>query len=208
MKKTVKMILALVLCMACLCLTACSNDAKKIVGKWNWNVDLLPMLQQQAGLPDDVASYFDDVSLDVVYEFTTDKKFDISVGEDSAKAFMEKCMSGLKKYMTEQYEKQLEGSDMTLTDVANSLGYESFDEYLDSLSEQAFDTEELTKSFEKGGKYEIEEGKIYLSENDTINKNIYETFEWVDDDTLKLTGKVGEEVSEFEKYPFTLTRVK
>lgn len=208
MKKSVKLVLALVFCMACLCLTGCNNDAKKIVGKWNWNVDVLPILKEQAGLPEEVVPYFDGLSLDAVYEFTTDKKFTVSVSADSANAFMDKCMSGLKQYMTAEYESQLEGSDMTLNDVANSLGYDTFDEYLDSMSGQAFDSSAITKSFEKSGKYEIEDGKIYLAEGEAVNKSVYETYEWDGDDTLKITGSVGGEESEFIKYPFSMTRIK
>ena len=111
-----------------------------------------------------------------------------------------------------------------LEDTAKASGLNmSIDELLtlsgttmDALSEELINqikssSDTMVKDMELEGKFEVKDGKLYNNDNkdEAINEQEYETYEFVNDNELKLLEGFGEDNEEAkELYPVTLKKVK
>lgn len=181
MKKVTKVVLALVLCLACLALTACSkSDDKKLVGTWETPVDLTSTMMGDDEDAEAVKQYFPNgLSITVAFTFGDDKSASMTVTDESLNSFKSTMVDGLKAQMADMLGDNAD-------EVIQSMGYDSVDAYVEEIANESFDVTELKDKISKKGKFELKDGKLFIYE-ETLNENDYIKYEFVNDKELKFT---------------------
>lgn len=158
MKKLSKVLLVLVLCVACLAMTACSkSDDKKIVGKWDAAFDLGKMMGGSDSDAEAMTKYFSDgLNLTITFNFNDDKTGSLEVSDAALDDFKKVYAKGMKAMFT----------DMLGEDAAEMLGYDSMDDAVDAMMEDEMNTDDLKKEITKSFKYEIKDGSLKLTADD------------------------------------------
>ena len=90
-------------------------------------------------------------------------------------------------------EQALEASGMTLEDMVEDMGFDDL-------------TDELT--FTSEGVYDAKEGKLFLTEGDTVDESEYAVYE-LEEDVLTITEVVGTDMEEMEEmFPLVFVKQK
>ena len=214
MKKMMKRILSLAVVSVMLVLLTACGEQDKFIGSWEAEVNMAEYIMKSMVEEDaEVAEYFDieDFTLVLQMTFNSDGTYTKGIDMEAAK----EAFAGLQKDFENGVTKYLEdviktsGLDMSVEDVLEASGTT-----LDEMVEESFGTsvlDELAEEMKSGGNFEVKEGKLYLSdgEENTIDENVYETYE-ISKDELKLLESIGSEDEDDveELYPLIFKRVK
>ena len=214
MKKMMKRILSLAVVSVMLVLLTACGEQDKFIGSWEAEVNMAEYIMKSMVEEDaEVAEYIDieDFTLVLQMTFNSDGTYTKGIDMEAAK----EAFAGLQKDFENGVTKYLEdviktsGLDMSVEDVLEASGTT-----LDEMVEESFGTsvlDELAEEMKSGGNFEVKEGKLYLSdgEENTIDENVYETYE-ISKDELKLLESIGSEDEDDveELYPLIFKRVK
>lgn len=214
MKKMMKRILSLAVVSVMLVLLTACGEQDKFIGSWEAEVNMAEYIMKSMVEEDaEVAEYFDieDFTLVLQMTFNSDGTYTKGIDMEAAK----EAFAGLQKDFENGVTKYLEdviktsGLDMSVEDVLEASGTT-----LDEMVEESFGSsvlDELAEEMKSGGNFEVKEGKLYLSdgEENTIDENVYETYE-ISKDELKLLESIGSEDEDDveELYPLIFKRVK
>ncbi len=184
--------------------TACMNeDSKKLIGTWEAEFDISPYLN--AAFDDQMeehASFFytEDMFMTLSITYSEDGTYTMAVDSDKFKEECEKLIpfftEGLKKThlaISEEFGIPVE----TLLDEAGKTYEEMAEGMVSSLDPKAMADElKMTGNFKASG------GKLFRSSSldAKTDKSLYESYELVDDNTLKVTSYTG---ADSDSNPFT-----
>jgi hypothetical protein len=199
----------------CVLSAGCGTDADKIVGKWNTSIDMSSLLVDAlSSSTTDMSEYMDikDFNIDFTLEFKEDGSYKIQYDTDSIKTSLENVKDDVSKGMKKYLQATLSdnGDDISVDEAMEQMGMD-FDTYFNMV----FNTDTISSTLadnldDEKGKYQIEDGKLYMSSGDKINKKKYKTYVFKSDDKLKLIKAVGEKDESAtlaqEAFPLTLTR--
>lgn len=180
MKKLSKILLVLVLCIACFSLTACSkSDEKKLVGTWETVVDATQIMGGSESDSESMEKYYPNgLQFTFAFSFDDSKNVALSITDASLNEFKNTIVSGLKAQFIDMLGDSAE-------EFVTSMGYESLDAYVEETAKE-FDIDEIKKQVEKTYKFEAKDGKLFIYENQK-DDNDYVTYEFVSDNELKFT---------------------
>lgn len=174
-----------------------------LVGTWMLEYDMHDLIVQEMG------SDFDDFEstliLPLMFEFSEDGTFRMYLGENFKDNY-DKWEKDLIAYMSD-YLEQMFGIDKETLEIL--LGV-SLEEYLtDEMGEMEDLLDELVEEMDETLLYEVQDNRIYLSdEYGNMDYDSYELFEVLGDRLiLSEEGDNGEEILPGLSYPLTFTRV-
>lgn len=214
MKKMMKRILSLAVVSVMLVLLTACGEQDKFIGSWEAEVNMAEYIMKSMVEEDaEVAEYFDieDFTLVLQMTFNSDgtytKGIDMEATKEAFAGLQKDFKNGVTKYLEDEIKSN--GLDISVEDVLEASGTT-----LDEMVEESFGTsvlDELAEEMKSGGNFEVKEGKLYLSdgEENTIDENVYETYE-ISKDELKLLESIGSEDEDDveELYPLIFKRVK
>ncbi len=190
------------------------DDAELILGTWEAEIDYTELMNSDSGLDEEMAGYIkvEDFKFTVRATMNKDGTYKFVVTEESAKKafdnFKKAMVSGYKDYFADMAAEY----DMTVEDFLAEMEVSSVEEFVDLFFGEEM-MEVFTAEFNSEGRYKIENGKFYTSNDgeDEIDESEYETYE-LSENEFKLIEYVGgdEEDSEFNEYiyPIIFKRVK
>ena len=212
MRKMGKLVsVLLVVVMAMMMLVGCSSEKAKFVGKWECNLDMTDILNEQFAAEEELKDYVkvENFSFLVYMEFNADGTYKMYADEASVEAAFEDIMDSVKKGLEKYFEDMIaaQGLSMSVDELLALSGTN-----MDTLLEESFDKdmiEETADEMEEEGNYQAEEGKLYLSDgkDHAVDKNVYQTYE-ITSDTLTLKESFGMEDEEETKalYPMVFKK--
>lgn len=203
MKKLTKVVLAVVLCVACFALTACSkSDDQKLIGTWETKVDITSTMMGDESDQEAVAKYYPNgLTVSFGFTFKADKTMTMAITDDSIEAFKNTMIEGMKLQMADMLGD-------SATEFLSEMGYDSLDAYVEESASEMFDVSEMKAETAKSGKYEVKDGKLFLYE-DKIDENDYAKYEFVNDNEFKILEMTSKDDSEIPfEFPMTLKKVK
>ena len=164
MKKVLSLTMVVVMLASIMVLfTACGGDKATFVGKWNAEIDMAKILNEQlnaAGTFGEIE--LSDISVVMNFEFNDDDTYAISLDEASAEEMAESLKGQLKPIMEDMMAAMLEDTGVTLEDYLAETGTD-----LDAMMEESFDVAALTESFgDMKGQYLVQDGKLYTSDDE------------------------------------------
>ncbi len=195
----------------------CSEaEENNFEGKWVAQVNLTELITDNYDETILFFGYFEinDFVVDISFEFKSDGTYTAVCDRDLANISLENVKKDLEANMQNMLLASAEqmGLDMTLDEILISQNTT-----MDELVSQFIDEGAINKVYEfleQGGVFEAKSGKLYrfVDLNGNLNKEVYETYETVDDGKIKITAIVGGE-SLLEQanfadiiYPLTLER--
>lgn len=222
---SVIMVLSMLLSMA-----GCTSEQSKFIGTWEAEMKLDEVLNTVLGANESLEGLVElkDISLTTQTTFNEDGTYKTVAVEESVEEMGEKIIDAVLDGTLKALQNAVaaQGVEMTVEEILAAQGTTKEamrKEFADSL-----DVDSMVENFVSEGEYKVEDGKLYMSdENTTLDEAVengkYETYE-IDGDTLKLTGAFGdrsldlEDVSDEVKeaaekamhnlYPVTYTKVK
>ncbi len=173
MKKTIALLLALLMCLT---LFGCggkddkdNNDNEKfdpaeaLIGKWTTEMDVEKIINLSQPDMGDNASQFMDVfkgiTMKLNLEFKEDNKFVLSMDKDSAEQVSSQMTENLRKMLPGMLAAQFGIDESMLESVMASQGM-SLDDMMDSMMKNMDMGEAFSENME--GAYRYEDGKLYL----------------------------------------------
>jgi len=206
MKKILCVILTLTILMTVL--TSCGND-ERLIGTWETKIDLTDSISQGIAEDEELAQYIhiEGFLVTVLFTFRDDGTYTIKVDEDGfSEAYAGLALtyaSGLRAYLSDVLEAQ--GSDMTVDEVVEKSGTTLEEMAADSLDMEAY--KEAFLSVETEGNYKTSGDKLYTTDSldAKVSKNVYDTYAFSEDGSLKFLEAFGGETTGLE-YPVTLTK--
>lgn len=183
MKKTLSIVLALVLALSAVMLFSGCGIEKKVVGTWKTTIDFTDKLNEMltADGGEEMAEYFTikDYKFDVVLAINEDGTYKMSADEASIKTAMTNIGTQLTEGMVKMLEDMFKdaGMDMTVEEYLDMQGMTMDDltkEMMDSINEEDFTGMEST------GTYVIEDTKIKLTEVGEDGTAVTDIYEYVD----------------------------
>ena len=180
MKKLTKwMALALAVTLL-VALTACagSRDAAALVGTWKYTMDFQKAMAAagDAGdvegleeLGDSFKEMLDGLSMVMVLELKEDQTYSFYIDENSAKAAVESMMSKMTELMPKLVGEMTGMSEEDVMKALEASG-KSMDDLIEEFGGQV-DTEEMLKDLKESaskGTYRFSDGKLYLTEEGTV----------------------------------------
>lgn len=200
MRKIKLLIAAAVALVLMFSFAGCGTDADKIVGKWKGSMDMSQQLVDALSTNSEdvkLSDYIDikDFKIDFTLEFKDSGSYKIKYDSDSIKTSLEnvkpEISTGMKKYLAKIMDDN--GDEETVDEAMEQMGMD-YDTYFDMV----FNTDTISSTLgdnleDEKGIYQIDEGKLYMTSEDKINKKKYKTYEFESDDKLKLKKAVGEE---------------
>lgn len=177
------------------------TDAELIVGTWEAEIDLSAQIEQELeSSPEmaDLMSYFDfsDVMITMRLEFDKDGNYTMSYVDRGTK---DAIRAAYIEGFTAMFNEQLAGTGYTIADVAAEENM-SEEEYLNALADIGMQSVNSAFGEISSGKYEIEDGKLFMLVDDTEKSDdSYVTYKLSEDElTLKASYLDGED----EHVPF------
>lgn len=184
-------------------LASLSVSSGTLVGIWMLEYDMQDLIVQEMG--SDFDDFESSLILPLMFEFSEDGTFRMYLGENFKENY-DKWEKALIAYMSD-YLEQVFGIDKR--DLEAILGI-SLEEYLkNELGEMEDVVDELVEEMEETRRYEVQDNRIYLSdEYGDMDYDSYELFELLGDSLiLSEEGDNGEEILPGLSYPLTFTRV-
>ena len=213
MKKRVLSVLVAALLLLTM-LTACgSKTDKAMLGKWVCEMDFGSYLNEGLATEPEIAQYLmvDEFVLEVELYLNEDGTYKMVADEEAAKEMFkgvqEDFKEGMGKYLDAMIKEQ--GLNMTVDEMLQMSGTT-----FDALVEEAFGDamlNEMISEFETEGKYKVEDGKLYMSEDldSEIDEEVYETYEFSGDEFKLLESFGDEDAEEFKDlYPIVFKKLK
>lgn len=198
-----------------------SEDAKTILGKWDTVWDMSGLFNTMLSMGDETMGEFvhiEKLDFPMHFTFKEDGTYSVVADEDALKASMEEMAEDLQEGLNKYFEHMIEENsmDMTVEELLAASGMGSMDEYIDMVMSGFEDSSE---SFSSTGKWSIEDGKLYMiDEDEELNENEYFTYELTENE-LKLLEVSGTDTGEDgmeelfgdlldELFPMVLTRAE
>ena len=161
-------------------LTACagSRDAAALVGTWKYTMDFQKAMAAagDAGdvegleeLGDSFKEMLDGLSMVMVLELKEDQTYSFYIDENSAKAAVESMMSKMTELMPKLVGEMTGMSEEDVMKALEASG-KSMDDLIEEFGGQV-DTEEMLKDLKESaskGTYRFSDGKLYLTEEGTV----------------------------------------
>ena len=231
MKKTLALLLALLMALGLVFAVGCSDgdddDSSKIEssktepkaqvvdddveladiieGKWETEIDFSDMFIE-AFKDNEFGQYFDSdsvkLSAKLIFKFD-DGDFSMKADADSLKDSIKGLREPFKKALNAYLEKQLEGSGVSVEE-ALAASNTTLDAMIDQVMEKSNDSiEESITDVEKSGVYKVEGNKIYVAEKGDDFEDYFEC-SVVSGKKFKIKKIVSEDVDEDNKFFSTL----
>ncbi|MBR2046127.1 MAG: hypothetical protein IJ958_08350 [Agathobacter sp.] len=161
MKKR-NVLLALALSVVML-LTACGNK-NPFVGTWRGTWDFTDAFEQEMLSQDPTMEQyldFENLTIELVFEFTEDGEMEMNVDEDSLDAFVDNMETGIYNMMDAMLQDQLSGYGLDNDQIAAMMGYDSYDAMMQALiaemDMQGTLVDPLMDALDTAGTYEYDE---------------------------------------------------
>ncbi len=226
MKKLLALVLALIMSLSFVACGESKDDSKKgdkkgsstakksaeelIVGEWETTFEFAKIMSEDDA-DETLLEIIEDegLSLEVVFEFSDNGKFELVADDKSVEKFKKDFTDVMEEYLVATLEAMIgqQGAEMSLDDLLEAQGVT-----LDELLEEAMveiDFDEMLEDLEQKGKYEVKDDKLYTYE-DEIDEDEYIVFE-ISDDELEFTKVVTDEEEDAlgiaNALPLTLERV-
>ena len=202
-------ILLLTMCMLlCFLLTGCGKKSE-LEGIWHAQIDLTDYINESSGneeLSEYVTiTYF---GFDYFANFREDGTYEFEIDSAGAKEMYDQVRADFKDGVIKYFEAKIEenNANVTVEELLERQGSS-----LDALVEDAFPESKLQSlidSLENEGKYESNEGKLYLSPSlDTKPaRDTYEEYT-LNENTLTLTAGNTQQSGEFELFPMVFEKI-
>lgn len=188
------------------------TDQEKLVGTWKGDMDLTKAMQDELG--EGVEGFeLDEFKVTVVFEFTKEGTYTMSLDEASVQKAMEGLIAGMEGFMKTMMEEMAKEAGMTLEDLLAASGM-TMEDMMKMVTEELEGQDlvgEMVKEAKKEGKYQAKDGKLHLSEDkdEDIEEDVYDTYT-LEGDVLTLTATYGadEEETDMMKsvYPIILKK--
>lgn len=175
-----------------------ADDAKAILGTWDSVWDMSGVFNGMVTLGDDSMGkyvHLEKLDFPMQFSFFEDGTYAITADEQAIQAALAETVEDLRAGYTGYFEYLIETNDLDMSVEAFLLasGYESMDQYLDSIL-GGFD--ETSDALEANGKWSVENGRLYVIKqaNGSEVKEYY-PYELAENQ-LKLTELVIEDTGE------------
>ena len=213
MKKSIAMLLSIVLALSVV-LCACGGEKKEnLVGTWKGTVELAGMVNEEITAADETMGEYmkvESFALPMILELKEDGTCSLSVDAEGVKTVGDKLAEelavGLEAYFVAVLAEQ--GLEMDIDEALALMGI-SMDDLIAEMKAE-FTSEEMLEAFSASCKYKAEEGKLYMSEDleTEIDLTDYNTYT-LQGDTLTLeAGTQSDEDFAQYLFPMVLTRAK
>lgn len=211
MKRKIGIILCLIMTLM-LSLTGCASEKDKILGTWIGTFDLTEALNVYTAEDEELGKYlvFEDFSLEMTMTFNEDDTYTLTADESKIAEMMNSLLiqmeAGLRLYFEDILK--TEGYDMEVDDFLALAGISLNDLLGQMLTEDMIS--EMVDDIAQSGKFVVEDGKLYLSEdlNTNVDKSLYELYH-IEDDVLTIeagTASGGDDMTKYI-YPMVLQKV-
>ena len=193
-------------------LSGCGEkESEKFVGTWETELDMTETINEGFSEDAEMAKYLkvDDFKLTMVFTFHEDGTYKIDMDEEAFNntynGLVQSFKDGMKAYLEAPAKK--EGLEISADEVLKLSGTT-----MDALVNESLDKNTLMESFsgiKTEGKFDAEDGRLYTTDSKTseINKEEYESYEFISDSELKLVEPVGSDDEDLnELYPLTLKK--
>ena len=191
-------------------LTGCGKEAEKLVGTWEADLDMTPVICEELGSEFNDLFTLNDLIFTTRITFCEDGTYQITVDSDSVAAAFDNILSDMEAGLIEMMEKEIAvlGLDISVEDMLALSGRGTdilIDETisaidLDSIIDQAI--EECSVR----GNFEVKGGKLYLSDGLDQSPNSYKTYT-INGTTLTLSASGAEDGAFSGLYPVTFTKL-
>lgn len=206
MKKNISIVLTIMMLIASFTILSGCGEKNRFIGNWSATIDMTDMIHEIFSDEPEMEEYvkFDDFEVTMLLTFNEDGTYKMALDEEAFHTSLEELKKsfkdGMKDYVIAMTKEQ--GIEVSTEDM---------NDMLDGLISEAFDEETMRQAFsgaESEGKYEYKDGKLYTTDKDSkIDKNVYETYEFVSDSELRLLESVGEDEEVMDGiYPMTLKK--
>lgn len=213
MKKSISLVISVLLILALmLSLTGC-GEQKKFVGSWEATIDMTDFINQGIAEDEEMAEYLKIKEFELVMKMTfkDDGTYKAYIDEKELEKTFESAKEDFKEGMNKYFEDYIDsmGLGLTVDEVLKESGVD-----MDSLMEEAFGDElykSLTDELASEGNFEAKDGKLYLSDGlaKDIDEDVYDTYE-ISENELKLIESFGDDAEDSEDmnlYPMTFKKV-
>ena len=198
MKKTLSVILSVIMVLGMLAITGCGAK-NPFLGSWSGDVDMVDLFNDamEAGVGDaSMAEYFKVDEFKVKMTFTFTEK---SASFEIDKADMESAMIGVKEDlvagMTRLYQDLAASMGVTYEELLASADAGTVEEQVDAMfTEEMMDELFSSEDFSGESKYRFEDGKLFLSDdmNSEISEDEYMEYT-IEGDTLTFVKLVSDD---------------
>lgn len=197
MKRSISVLLSVILMFALLAALSGCGAQKKLVGTWEASVDMTDMINQMIAQDEDMAKHMKISKLAFFLQFTfnDDGTYRSTIDEKALNTAVETLKKDLKAGCAGYFEEIIAdlGVEMTVDQFLASSGY-SLDEIVDGIIGDEM-VESWKKELNQAGKYEVKDGKLFLSEgkNAEIDKDVYLTYELSGDELKIVSSSNGDD---------------
>lgn len=166
MKKRIALVLCLVLVLSAV-LCGCGSEQDKLVGTWKTTVNMAESYNQELASDPEMAEYLSVETLEIGFTltFNEDGTYALTVDPASmdaaAEVLAQSMTDGLKNYFTDILAAQ--GVEMDVEEALAAMGMD-LDTLVEELKNEAFSEEAYTE-MNVEGRYKVEDGKLYLTED-------------------------------------------
>lgn len=205
MKKFLALVLSAVLLVSVL--AACGGDKKAtsgdgIEGKWNASIDMTDYINQTleaSGMGEFVQ--LSDFGMVLTMELKGDNTYTLAVDKDALAASMEGVKDQMKDGLGEYFAQMMPGVDVDQALAQSGMS-------MDDLLDQAMDLDAMSGSLNLAGQYKAEDGKLYMSNDTSVEPTDNYLAYDLSGDTLKLdAGSATPDASLSALLPFNFERV-
>lgn len=203
-KKITAMILVLAMTFA---LAGCGNESGKLVGKWGMEYDMHDAVLEEMG--DEFADFKSSLVVTIFFDFKEDGTLEMSVDEAEFADHYAEWLDDFADYAANYiYDSN---PNYSKEDI-DSVYAPSVKEYIKSMMEEQVKAEDITSEMHATGVYKARNGKIFISQDDSVDETSYDLYT-ISGDTLTFELPKNAETDEDSilpgmEYPLVFTRVK
>lgn len=198
MKKTISVILSIVMVFGMLAITGCGAK-NPFIGSWTGDVDMLDLIndamEESLGDPT-MAEYFAISEFKVKMTFTfTEKSASFEIDQSSVETAMLGVKADLVAGMTRLYQDMADSMGITLEELLTAAEAGTVEEQVDAMfTEDMMDEMFSSDDFSGESKYRFEDGKLYLSDDmdSEISEDEYMEYT-IEGDTLTFKKLVSDD---------------
>lgn len=210
MKKFLCVMLTLVLLASVL--TGCSNEAAKLVGTWEGEIDMTDLVNEELGAEFTDMFTLDDMVFTMSITFNKDGTYQMTLDRESVEAAFDGMIEDMKAGLIDMLEAEIAamGIEMSVEEMLEASGMD-----LDTMLEEALAAvdmdsliDEMVDEASSTGNYKAKNGKLFLSDGVEYQPDpeIYEMYT-LSGSTLTLTDPGIEDSSFAGLYPVVLQKV-
>lgn len=212
MKKISKVTVVMLVLAMVLSLCGCGGNAtKKLYGTWSLNMDMGETISSEMG--EEFADFESTLDVKLLFTFNEDGTFEMKVDKDSFVESFNGWLDDFIAYSVDMTYAQFADMGVEKAD-ADAMIEEQFggtmEDYLREMMEAQLDAEALAGEMSTDGIWEVKGDKLYMSEEDEIDEDDFDTFS-ISGDKLTINAPEGAESDTIIpglEYPMVFTKEK